>query len=83
MITAYCCLSDKKENEIKIDNKEKTVVNFRFKAFKEFLLNFFAFGLAFSGFSSVIGAFLNYTSGLTINGFFYILGVVVYGAIFS
>lgn len=73
---------DRKENEVKIDEKG-TVVNFRFKAVKEFLLNFFGFGIAFAGFSSILGAFLNYTSVLTLNGLFYILGVIAYGAIFS
>lgn len=47
------------------------------------MLNYFGFGMAFAGFSSVIGAFLNYSSTLSINGVFYILGVIVYGAIFS
>ena len=83
LVIAYCCLSDKKENEIKIDDKEKTVVNFKFRAFKEFLLNFFGFGLAFAGFSSILGAFLNYASALTLSGLFYILGVILYGVIFS
>lgn len=83
LVMAYCLLSDTKSNEVRINDKKKTVVNFKFKAFKEFLLNFFGFGLAFAGFSSVIGAFLNYSSILTLNGVFYILGVIAYGAIFS
>ena len=55
----------------------------RFSAFKEFLLNFFYFGLAFAGFSSIIASFLNITTKLTLNSIFYILGVVVYCAVFS
>jgi uncharacterized membrane protein len=83
LIISYFLLVDTKASEIKIDEKSKAVVNVRFKAVKEFYLNFFCFGLAFAGFSSVIGAFLNYSSVLTLNGVFYIVGVIVYGAILS
>ena len=82
-VMAYCLLNDTKSNEIRINDKKKNVVNFKFKAFKEFLMNFFGFGLAFAGFSSIIGSFLNYSSTLSLNGVFYILGVIIYGAIFS
>jgi hypothetical protein len=47
------------------------------------MLNFFCFGMAFAGFSSVIGAFLNSSSMLTLNSIFYIVGIVLFGAIFA
>ena len=47
------------------------------------MFNFFSFGLAFAGFSSIIGAFLNYSSILTLNGGFYILGAIAFGVVLS
>ena len=82
LLVAYCC-STKRENKVNIENKENTAVNLKLRAFREFLLNFFGFGLAFSGFSSVLGAFLNNNSGLNLNGLFYIMGVILYGIVFS
>ena len=81
LILAYCLLSDPKAEEVSLKNKK--MVNHKFKAFKEFLLNYFSFGLAFAGFSSVIGAFLNYSSTLSLNGIFYIIGVIVFAIILS
>jgi len=44
-------------------------------------MNFFGFGLAFAGFSSVVGVYLNSSTTLTLNGILYILGIVVYGGV--
>lgn len=78
----YLILSDNKAKVIKIDSdKKSTVTNFKFKAFKEFLMNFFGFGLAFAGFSSVIGTYLNTETYLTLNGMCYIVGIVVFGGV--
>ena len=62
-----------------LKEKDQIVPNHKFKAFREFLCNFFSFGLIFAGFSSIVGAFLNESTILSLNGIFYILGVVAYG----
>jgi hypothetical protein len=46
-------------------------------------MNYFAFGLSFAGFASVIGSLMNGTNLISINGLFYIVGVGVFGAVFS
>ena len=83
LLVAHCCLSDKRENTLDTNDQEKTVVNLKFRAFREFLLNFFGFGLAFAGFSSILGSFLNNATGLSGNGLFYAFGVILYGIVFS
>lgn len=83
LIIGYCCLSDKEDEEVSEENSQRITVHLKFLAFKEFMLNFFCFGLAFAGFSSVVASFLNNATGLTVNGVFYISGVVIYCMIFS
>lgn len=46
-------------------------------------MNFFWFGFVFAGFSSLLGAFLNRSSILTLNGFFYISGIIVFSICFG
>lgn len=83
-ILGYCLLGESAVSQIKIKDKDKKKrPNYRFTAFKEFLMNFFCFGFVFAGFSSLVGAFLNTSSILTLNGLFYILGIVVFGLSFS
>jgi hypothetical protein len=79
---AYLTLNEEQTKVIKIQSNTSKVVNLKFKAFKEFLMNFFGFGLAFAGFSSVIGTYLNSsTTDLTLNCACYIVGIVTYGAV--
>lgn len=47
-------------------------------AFFTFLYNFFVFGAAFAGCASLQGAVLNPITSLTINGAFYIIGILLY-----
>jgi len=82
LVTVYCALKEPKSQEVSISN-EIRITNLKFKAVKEFVLNFFCFGMVFAGFSSIIGAFLNGSSMLTLNAIFYIAGIVLFGAIFS
>jgi hypothetical protein len=83
-ILGYCLLGNSAASQIKIKAKGKTEnPNYNFIAFKEFLLNFFCFGFVFAGFSSLLGAFLNTSSILTLSGLFYILGIVVFGLCLS
>lgn len=46
-------------------------------------MNFFWFGFLFAGFSSLLGAFLNKSSILTLNGFFYISGILLFCICFA
>jgi hypothetical protein len=50
----------------------------RYKAYLVFLYNFFSFGLIFAGCTSLQGSILNPISFISINGFFYIFGIVLY-----
>jgi len=45
------------------------------------LFNYFYFGFAFAGFSSIIGSFLNNSSFVSLRGAFYIVGIIVYGLV--
>ena len=49
-------------------------------AYLKFLYNFFSFGAIFAGCASLQGAFLNPVTSLTLNGVFYIFGIVLYFA---
>lgn len=83
LFLSYCLLSEAPTASLRIKNKESNAKNYKFKAFKEFLMNFFGFGFAFAGFSSIVGTFLNYSEFLSLNGIFYILGVVLFGLTLS
>lgn len=54
--------------------------DFKMFAFLQFLYNFFGFGLIFAGCASMQGAILNPMESLSVNGAFYILGILVYFA---
>ena len=54
--------------------------NFKMYAYLRFLYNFFIFGVVFAGCASLQGAFLNPISELSVNGMFYILGILLYFA---
>lgn len=79
----YCLMADTEKQEVTLKKKGNTMKNYKFKAFREFLMNFFCFGFGFAGFSAIVGTFLNQSSVLTANGIFYILGVILYGVVLS
>lgn len=80
---AYCLMAETRAETITIKEKENSSKNYKFKAFREFLMNYFGFGFVFAGFSAIVGTFLNQSSILTLNGIFYILGVILYGVVLS
>ena len=51
-------------------------------AYLRFLYNFFIFGATFAGLASLQGSILNPVLSISANSFFYILGILVYCAIF-
>jgi len=50
----------------------------RQKALKEFITNFFYFGLIFAGCASLQGSILNPRNIISLNGVGYIIGIVLY-----
>lgn len=50
----------------------------RAKALKEFITNFFYFGMVFAGCASLQGSILNPRNIMSINGIGYTLGIVLY-----
>jgi hypothetical protein len=58
------------------------IPHLKLKAYKEMLFNYFCFGFAFAGFSSIMGAFLNASSVVSLRGMFYIVGIIIYGLVF-
>jgi hypothetical protein len=49
--------------------------------FQSLVYNIFIAGLAFNSFINIIGMIQNPTSTISLNGFFYILGVIVFTAV--
>lgn len=47
------------------------------------LINYFLFGFAFAGFCSLVGSIHNSSSVISVNGMFYIIGVLVMGVFLS
>lgn len=52
--------------------------DYKMYSYLQFLYNFFCFGLIFAGCASLQGAILNPMETLSINGAFYILGILIY-----
>lgn len=50
----------------------------RSKALKEFITNFFYFGMVFAGCASLQGSILNPRNMITLNGVGYTLGIILY-----
>ena len=79
---SYLMCADSRVEEVELKETQRLrTPNLLFNAFKEFLVNFFYFGLAFAGFCSLVGSLHNSTSVISVNGMFYIMGVLVMGAL--
>ena len=49
------------------------------RRFEGLLYNWWVFGLSFAGASCLQGAIYNPTSDISVNGLFYIIGIIAYG----
>lgn len=47
-------------------------------SFMDFVMNFFGFGLFFAGCAALQGALINPQMAITINGSFYLVGIIIY-----